>query len=151
MTALFLRAKESRMLSKSFTWKSYVGWHILTYSKKSVAPGRPGGPSICSAHHEQELSMPCLEHPVSIAYIWNWECVNFTGWKMKKKTQNDYLFRDDNNNDLKKEHYSRKYYKFIKAQINKNTLHFQPFHSFKTLSDLWFHMHLTSKWQYKYI
>lgn len=42
---------------------------------------------------------------------------------MKKKTQNDYLFRVNNDNDLKPEHYIRKYYKLIKTQINKNTLH----------------------------
>lgn len=42
---------------------------------------------------------------------------------MKKTTQNDYLFRDSNTNDLKPEYDLRKYYKLVKAQINKNTLH----------------------------
>lgn len=93
-------------------------WHIQI----TVAPGEP-----LTALLPMSRSSAChgLGRPVSIATTWSWERVSYTGWMIKKKkTQNDLLFRDDNiNKDLKPEPYIRRYYKFIKAQINKNTLH----------------------------
>lgn len=41
----------------------------------------------------------------------------------KKGTQNDLLFRDNKNNDLKPEPYIRRHSKLRKVQIHKNSLH----------------------------
>ena len=104
------------MLAKSFIWESHVGWDTLTYPNNYDPRRAREAPLSVLPPTSRSSACHGLQCPVS---IWNWECISYNRWmiRKKKKTQNEYFFRENNNNDLKPEYYIRKYYKFIKAQI----------------------------------